>query len=110
MCSAGWPLVDGSRWPCRPARWLGPVAQRQRLIAEQLHRAREAVQRQTKTWGLTGETAEVGAGPGLTSDAWPAKTPVRGRPDAIRLVVRHRRRVVRGEVNTARRGVQLQGG
>ena len=41
----------------REAEWA-----RRRLIAEQLHRAKEAVQRQTKTWGLTGDTAEV-AGP-----------------------------------------------
>jgi hypothetical protein len=33
----------------REAEWA-----RRRLIAEQLHRAKEAVQRQTKTWGLTG--------------------------------------------------------
>ena len=41
----------------REAEWA-----RRRLVAEQLHRAKEAVQRQTKTWGLTGDTAEVGAG------------------------------------------------
>src|SRR5215475_5933553 len=41
----------------REAEW----AQR-RLVAEQLHRAKEAVQRQSKTWGLTGDIAEVGAG------------------------------------------------
>jgi hypothetical protein len=42
----------------REAEWA-----RRRLIAEQLHRAKEAVKRQTKTWGLTGDTAEVGAAP-----------------------------------------------
>jgi len=35
----------------REAQW----AQR-RLVAEQLHRAKEAVQRQTDTWGLTEDT------------------------------------------------------
>ena len=43
----------------RPRGRMGEAA----LVAEQLHRAKEAVQRQTKTWGLTGDTAEVGAAP-----------------------------------------------
>ncbi len=43
----------------REAQW----AQR-RLVAEQLHRAREAVQRQTRTWGLTGDIATASLGPG----------------------------------------------
>src|SRR6516162_584054 len=42
----------------REAEWA-----RRRLVAEQLHRAKEAVHRQTQTWGLTGDTAEVSAGP-----------------------------------------------
>jgi len=42
----------------REAEWA-----RRRLVAEQLHRAKEAVQRQTNTWGLTGVTTEAGAGP-----------------------------------------------
>jgi uncharacterized membrane protein len=46
----------------REAEWA-----RRRLIAEQLHRAKEAVQRQTKAWGLTGDTAETGSVP-----AWQA--------------------------------------
>jgi hypothetical protein len=38
----------------REAEWA-----RRRLIAEQLHRAKEAVQRQTDTWGLTGDTTSA---------------------------------------------------
>ena len=35
----------------REAEWA-----RRRLVAEQLHRAKEAVQRQTRSWGLSGDT------------------------------------------------------
>ena len=35
----------------REAEWA-----RRRLVAEQLHRAKEAVQRQTENWGLTWDT------------------------------------------------------
>jgi uncharacterized membrane protein len=41
----------------REAQWA-----ERRLVAEQLHRAKEAVQRQTKTWGLGGDTASAGPG------------------------------------------------
>src|SRR5262249_31014901 len=40
----------------REAEWA-----RRRLVAEQLHRAKEAVQRQTKNWGLTRDTADAGS-------------------------------------------------
>ena len=39
----------------REAEWA-----RRRLVAEQLHRAKEAVQRQTKNWGLTGMPLPAG--------------------------------------------------
>ena len=35
----------------REAEWA-----RRRLVAEQLHRAKEAVQRQTRSWGLSGDS------------------------------------------------------
>ena len=43
----------------REAHW----AQR-RLLAEQLRRAHEAVQRQTKAWGVGGDVTAASAGPG----------------------------------------------
>jgi len=42
----------------REAEW----AQR-RLVAEQLRRAKEAVQRQTRSWGLVPDAAAAGPGP-----------------------------------------------
>jgi uncharacterized membrane protein len=41
----------------REAEWA-----RRRLLAEQLHRAKEAVQRQTRNWSLTGGTATASSG------------------------------------------------
>jgi hypothetical protein len=42
----------------REAEWA-----RRRLLAEQLHRAKEAVQRQTKNWGLTADTTTASSIP-----------------------------------------------
>jgi uncharacterized membrane protein len=42
----------------REAEWA-----RRRRVAEQLHRAKEAVQRQTKNWSLTGDITTASSGP-----------------------------------------------
>ena len=61
----GWSLVaspTGSAIEGALRRREATWAQR-RLVAEQLHRAREAVQRQTKTWALVGDTNAAGPSP-----------------------------------------------